>query len=169
MVWDRFVRFFHWSLASGIVLNYWVLEAGDDPHEWLGYGLAALVGARIVWGFRGPANARFCHFVVGPRRVLHSLKHFAEDYREHTGHSPLAGWMILFMFTCVIGLAVTGWMQGLDAFWGDETLEVTHEWMGNALIGAAGLHVAAVLWIQRRYKVPLIQSITGKYIASRSR
>jgi cytochrome b len=159
MVWDRFVRVFHWSLALGIVLNYWVLEAGDDAHEWLGYALAALVAARIFWGFRGPAAARFTTFVVGPRRALHSLRYFAEDYREHTGHSPLAGWMILFMLAAVIGLAVTGWMQGLDAFWGDETLEVAHEWLGNVLIGAAGLHVAAVLWIQRRFNLPLIQSM----------
>ena len=158
---DRFVRVFHWSLALGVVLNYWVLEAGDDAHEWLGYALAALVGARIVWGFRGPANARFADFVVGPRRVLHSLGNFAEDYREHRGHSPLAGWMILFMLASVIGLAVSGWMQGLDAFWGDERLELIHEFLGNGLIGAAGVHVAAVLWIQRRFRLPLLRSMLG--------
>lgn len=161
MIWDRFIRIFHWSLASGIVANYWILEAGEDAHEWLGYGLAALVSARIAWGFIGPPNARFAHFVVGPNRVLHSLRHFADDYREHSGHSPLAGWMVLFMFANVVGLAITGWMQGLDAFWGDETLEITHEWLGNSLIGAAGLHISAVLFIQQRFRVPLLQSITG--------
>lgn len=159
MVWDRFVRVFHWSLALGIGLNYWVLEAGDDPHEWLGYALAALVGARIVWGFRGPQNARFSDFVVGPRRVLYSLRNFAGDYREHRGHSPLAGWMILFMLVNVIALAVTGWMQGLDAFWGDEWLEVLHETLGNSLIGAAAVHVTAVLWIQWRFRLPLLRSM----------
>ena len=28
-VWDRFVRLFHWSLVSCVVLNQFVLEAGE--------------------------------------------------------------------------------------------------------------------------------------------
>ena len=159
MIWDRFVRLFHWSLAFGIALNYWVLEGGDDPHEYLGYALAVLVGARIVWGFTGPPAARFASFVVGPRRVLGSLANFGEDYREHSGHSPLAGWMILFLLTLVLALALTGWMQGLDAFWGVDWVEELHEILGNVLIGAAAVHVAAVLVIQRRYRVPLLRSM----------
>ncbi len=150
MVWDRFVRVFHWSLAAGVPLNYWVLEGGEDPHEWLGYGLAALVAARLVWGFRGPPNARFANFVVGPRRILKSLGEFSAFYGEHRGHSPLAGWMILFLLTSVMLLAVTGWMQGLDAFWGEEWLQNVHEYLGNTLITAAALHIAAVFWIQWR-------------------
>ncbi|TGD72982.1 cytochrome B [Mangrovimicrobium sediminis] len=159
MVWDRFVRVFHWSLVLGIALNYWVLEEGDPPHEWLGYGLGALVLARIAWGFIGPRNARFSDFVAGPRRVLHSLRHFAEEHREHRGHTPPAGWMILTLLTLVLGLVVTGWMQGLDAFWGEEWLEETHEWLANALIGAAAVHVAAVFFIQHRYRLPLLRSM----------
>jgi len=159
VVWDRFVRGFHWSLALGIALNYWFLEGGDDLHEWLGYALAALVVARIAWGFIGPAEARFASFVVGPRRVFHSIRHFSEDYREHSGHSPLAGWMILFLLLLVLGLAVTGWMRDLDAFWGVDWVEDLHELLGNVLIGAAALHVTAVLWIQWRYRVPLLRSM----------
>ncbi len=157
MVWDRFIRLFHWSLAIGVALNYWVLEAGGDLHEWLGYALAGLVLARVVWGFTGPPNARFANFIVGPRRFLLSLGVFSEFYRQHRGHSPLAGWMILFLLTCVLLLAVTGWMQDLDAFWGEEWLETSHEYLGNALITAAAVHVAAVFWIQWRYRVPLVR------------
>jgi cytochrome b len=161
MVWDRFVRVFHWSLAAGIVANYWFLEAGGDAHEWLGYALAVLVLARVVWGFSDSGNARFASFLVGPRRVVHSLRHFADDYREHRGHSPLAGWMILLLLSLVLALAVTGWMQGLDAFWGEEWLQDLHEYLGHALISAAAVHVVAVIWIQWRFRLPLVRSMLG--------
>src|SRR5690606_38835335 len=48
-VWDPFVRVFHWSLVSTVVLNQWVLEEGERPHRWLGYAAAALVLLRVVW------------------------------------------------------------------------------------------------------------------------
>ncbi|MCB1854706.1 MAG: cytochrome b/b6 domain-containing protein [Halieaceae bacterium] len=159
MLWDRFVRLFHWSLALGIALNYWLLEGGEAPHRWLGYALCALVLVRILWGFVGPDNARFRSFVVGPRRVVASLQDFAADYREHSGHSPLAGWMILLLLALVLSLGVTGWMHGLDAFWGEDWVEDLHEILGNALIAAAAVHVLAVLWIQWRYRLPLLRSM----------
>ena len=58
-VWDRFVRLFHWSLVTGIVLNYAVLDDGETLHQWTGYAVLALVGARVVWGFVGSRHARF--------------------------------------------------------------------------------------------------------------
>lgn len=161
MVWDRFVRLFHWTLAVGVVANYWILEGGDDLHEWLGYALAALVGVRIIWGLTGPKEARFSSFIVGPGRVARSLVHFADDYREHTGHSPLAGWMIIMLLALVLGLAMTGWMQDLDAFWGEEWLQDLHEILGDGLIAAASIHVAAVFFIQWRFRVPLLRSMIG--------
>ena len=32
-VWDPFVRLFHWSLVSCVLLNLFVLEEGDPPHR----------------------------------------------------------------------------------------------------------------------------------------
>lgn len=162
MLWDRFIRVFHWTLATGIVLNYWVLEGGDEPHEWLGYGLVALVGARIVWGFVGAANARFRNFVVGPRRIRQSLENFSADYQQHSGHSPLAGWMIVTLLSLVLLVGISGWMQELDAFWGEDWVEELHELAGHALIAAACVHITAVVWIQRRYRLPLIRSMLWK-------
>lgn len=162
MIWDRFIRLFHWSLAAGIALNYWLLEGGDEPHEWLGYALLALVGARIVWGFIGPDNARFKHFVVGPKRVLQSIQNFSADYAQHKGHSPLAGWMILFLLFLVTLVGVSGWMQELDMFWGEDWVETLHEVSGHVLIAAAGVHILAVIIIQRRYRLALIQAMLWK-------
>lgn len=141
-------------------MNHWFLEAGDPPHEWVGYGLLALVTARVVWGFVGPANARFSHFVAGPRRTLASLSNFSEEHQHHTGHTLPAGWMIVLLLTLVVATGITGWMQELDAFWGIEWVQILHEVLANVLIGAAGVHVCAVLWIQWRYRLPLLQSMT---------
>lgn len=159
MLWGRFVRVFHWSFAAGILLNYWLLEGGEEPHEWLGYALIVLVLSRVTWGWVGPSRALFSNFVVSPRRILRSLRNPAYDYRKHEGHSPLGGWMTLFMLALALSVGVSGWMQELDLFWGVGWVQAVHEYSSDTLIGAAAVHVIAVLWIQRRYKLPLVQSM----------
>ncbi len=159
MVWDRFVRTFHWSLVAGIVLNYWFIEDGSDPHEWLGYAVLALVALRLIWGFVGPQPARFSAFVHGPRRVIIGLRDFSKEHRQHAGHTAPAGWMIVLLLTLVVGVGVTGWLQELDAFWGEDWPQDLHEWLSHTLLIAAGIHVSAVFLIQWRYRLPLLQSM----------
>src|SRR3989344_3306220 len=72
-VWDPFVRIFHWSLVSCVVLNQFVLEPGKTAHEWVGYTASALVLARLVWGFVGSRHARFSDFFPTPRRLAKDL------------------------------------------------------------------------------------------------
>ena len=48
MRWDLYIRLFHWSLASGIVANYLLLEEGETLHEWVGYVVCALVVVRLL-------------------------------------------------------------------------------------------------------------------------
>ena len=157
MRWDPFIRVFHWSVVTGVVLDYWFLEGGDEPHEWVGYAVLALVGLRILWGFLGPANARFVSFVTGPGSVAANLKEPAGHHRDHSGHSPAGGWMILLLLVLLIAAGVTGWMQELDRFWGEEWVQDLHEYVSHGLVVAASVHVLAVLWLQLRYKLPLVQ------------
>ena len=62
LIWDAFVRLFHWSVATLFLLDFWVLEAGDPPHEWVGYAIGFLLLGRVLWGFIGSHNARFSSF-----------------------------------------------------------------------------------------------------------
>ena len=62
VIWDAFVRFFHWSVASLFLLNFWVFADDDLLHEWAGYLIMALVTARVVWGVMGSTHARFTDF-----------------------------------------------------------------------------------------------------------
>ncbi|MEZ5449379.1 MAG: hypothetical protein R3E89_10470 [Thiolinea sp.] len=89
-IWDRFVRVFHWSVATLFLLDFWVLEDGDPPHEWAGYAIGVLLILRIIWGFIGPYNARFTSFFPTPARVSHHLRVLQQrqfDHRE--GHNPV--------------------------------------------------------------------------------
>lgn len=48
--WDGVVRLTHWGLAAICIGNLWFNEAGEEWHEWLGYGAIALVALRLFMG-----------------------------------------------------------------------------------------------------------------------
>ena len=168
-VWDLFVRVFHWSLVSCVVLNYAVVEEGKDLHQWLGYAAAALVAARVLWGFVGSRHARFASFFPTPARLRahwvelrHSGRTSATTAPRHLGHNPLGALMMLALMALVLLLGATGWLMGTDAFWGAEWLEELHEALAHALIISAGLHAAAALAMGRLERTNLVAAmVTG--------
>lgn len=162
-VWDPFVRLFHWSLVSCVLLNQFVLEEGESLHELAGYIAAALVGARLVWGFIGSRHARFVNFFPTPARLrAHIQGLLAGQMPHHDGHNPLGALMMLALMALVLALGLTGWMQGLDAFWGEEWLQELHEWLANGLLAAAALHALAAIVMGKLERVGLVQAmITG--------
>lgn len=162
-VWDRFVRVFHWSLVTCIAVDYLWLDDGKEWHQWLGYTAVALVTARIVWGFIGSPHARFADFFPTPTRLRQHFKALASGHvPSHDGHNPLGALMILALLTLVLLLGLTGWMQTLDAFWGDEWLQSLHEVAANALVSLAVLHIGAALVMGRLERTHLIRAmVTG--------
>jgi cytochrome b len=162
-VWDRFVRVFHWTLVGTVLLNQFVLEEGDPPHEWAGYLAAALVLARIVWGFIGSRHARFSDFFPTPSRLRRHLQALRSGHPEHHwGHNPLGALMMFLLMGLVLALGVTGWMQGLDAFWGEEWLQELHETLADALMLSAGLHAASAVVMGRIERTRLVKAmVTG--------
>ena len=108
-VWDLFVRIFHWSLVSCVVLNLWVLEPGETAHEWTGYTASALVLARLLWGFVGSPHARFRDFFPTPRRVVMHLRALRNgEHPVYLGHNPLGALMMLSLMALVLALGLTG-------------------------------------------------------------
>ena len=164
LVWDRFVRLFHWSLVTCVMLNEFVLEAGETAHEWVGYAASAWVAARIVWGFIGSRHARFSDFFPTPTRLVRHLRALLQgQHPEYAGHNPLGALMMLALMALVLALGVTGWMQGTDAWFGEEWLMELHEDLADALLMAAGLHAAAAIVMGRIERVRLVRAmITGK-------
>ena len=162
-VWDLFVRIFHWTLVSCVMVNYFVLDDGESIHEWLGYLASALVVARVVWGFIGSPYARFSNFFPTPRRLQHHVSQLVRGKAEmHWGHNPIGALMMLALMALVLGLGVSGWMQTLDAFWGEAWLQDLHELLGNVLIGLVTLHAIAAIVMGRLERTRLIRAmVTG--------
>jgi cytochrome b len=162
-VWDRFVRFFHWSLVACFGTAWWFTEHIGLLHKGAGYAAAALVLARVVWGFIGSPNARFANFVPGPRGLLHYLGLLLRGREPvHAGHNPAGAVMILFLLVAVTGIAVSGWMMTLDAFWGNEWVETTHTRLVDLTVAAVFVHVLANLYGSRHPGNGLIRAmITG--------
>lgn len=68
VVWDRFVRFFHWALVGLFTVGYFTGGEAEDVHIVNGYALVSLLVLRVLWGLFGPRTARFSHFVRSPSR-----------------------------------------------------------------------------------------------------
>ncbi|PXW99437.1 cytochrome b [Sphaerotilus hippei] len=162
-VWDRFVRVFHWSLVTCVVLNYFVIDDGEAVHQWLGYTASALVAARIVWGFIGSRHARFRDFFPTPARLIRHVRQLlAGEHEVHVGHNPLGALMMLALIAVVLALGLSGFLQTTDRFWGEEWLQELHELLASTLIALAGLHAAAALVMGRLEGVNLVRAmITG--------
>jgi len=110
-VWDSFIRIFHWSLVVAFAVAYFSAEDGSRLHEWAGYLVAVLIGARIVWGFIGSRHARFGDFVRRPSEVLGYARRLLTGRARRTlGHNPLGGIMVLLLLGSLLGTSLTGMM-----------------------------------------------------------
>lgn len=162
-VWDLFVRIFHWSLVTCVVLNQFVLEDGKAAHEWVGYTASALVLARVLWGFVGSRHARFSDFFPTPARLGRHVRAMLQgQHLQYAGHNPLGALMMLTLMALVLALGATGWLQTTDRFFGEDWLMELHEGLAQTLLWAAGLHAAAAIIMGRLERVRLVRAmVTG--------
>ncbi len=167
-VWDPFVRVFHWSLVACVGGTYFVLEGGEAPHNWAGYVAAALVVARVVWGFIGSTHARFESFFPTLERVRDHL-HEMRMRKPSVGHNPFGALMIFALIGLVLALGITGCMQGVDAFFGEVWLMELHELLAHALVACVAMHVAAAVAMSVWERTNLVAAmVTGYKTSSRS-
>lgn len=156
-IWDPAVRAFHWGLATSILVAWLTSDEWKSAHIWMGYVAAALVAFRILWGFIGTSHARFQSFLKSPAAIARYLAAMASGREQrYLGHNPAGGAMIVALLTSVALLGLTGWMQTLDRFWGDEWLEELHELLANGLLVLIAMHVAGVLLASWRHGENLV-------------
>lgn len=163
-VWDRLVRSLHWLLATLVLATFFWLEGGDAAHDWAGYGAVLVVLLRMIWGVVGSHYARFVNFAPTPAR----LRAYLACYRQHgrcamLGHNPVGACMVLTMLVTVVMLAVTGWMMGTEAFWGDPWLDQVHTALAYLLIMCASLHVSMVILLSRLSRINLPKAMVIGY------
>jgi cytochrome b len=163
-VWDPVVRVLHWLVALGCIANLTILEDADDIHEYVGYAVLGAVLVRLIWGVIGSRHARYSDFVPTLpeiRTYLGLLLRGREP--RYLGHNPAGVLMMTFLVAVVIVCAISGWMMGLDRFWGELWVQLVHEWSANLILIGAVLHVAGAIVESYRHRENLILSmITGR-------
>jgi cytochrome b len=163
-VWDPVVRLFHWLVVAGFVANMFVAEEGELVHRWIGYAILILILVRLLWGFIGTTHARFSNFIPTLSQLWEYGKAllFGREPR-YIGHNPAAAVMMIVLVLLLGLCGVTGWMQGLDAFWGVEWVQELHKISANAILALAGVHTIAAVIESLRHRENLVWSmITGR-------
>ena len=162
-VWDPFVRVFHWTVV-GCFFGAYAIERPLDVHETLGWTVAGAVAARAVWGVVGSRHARFTDFVPGPRRFFgYARSLIAGTDRRYLGHNPAGGAMIVALMLMIGAIATTGWMMGLDAYFGEDWVKELHETAVTITLALVALHVGGVIVESLRHRENLVKSmITGR-------
>ena len=158
------MRIYHWALAVGCKAAWLVEPVWRQPHQWLGYGLAAMLAWRLAYGVIGPRDWRFANFVVSPCRALHYARQLVRgDAPLSLGYNPLAAWAIVVMMSLLGGVAISGHLLTLERFWGDEALESMHAGLVDSVWLLVGLHLSGVALARRRSRqwLPLAM-ITGR-------
>lgn len=163
-VWDPVVRLFHWTVVIAVCLNLFILKPGRLYHRYAGYVVIGAVLVRLVWGFIGTRHARFSEFFPTPGRLVPYLKALVRgEEPRHIGHNPAAAVMMLALMVLLLATGVTGWMTTLDAFWGEDWLEMLHEGFANAIMVLALIHAAAAIVESLRHRENLVWSmVTGR-------
>jgi cytochrome b len=163
-VWDPLVRIFHWTVVVGVLANSFVLGAGKAPHRYIGYVVAAALAIRIAWGFVGSVHARYSDFVASPMVVLRHLRAvLALRDRRYIGHNPAGGAMILALIGLLAVTCLTGWMQGLEAFWGVQWVQDAHAICANLVLAMAAVHALAAVAESFAHRENLVLAmITGR-------
>jgi len=163
-VWDPVVRLFHWSLVILFTLNAAFLEEDGTLHEWVGYGVLALVAVRILWGIVGTRHARFSAFPPDPLAAVGHLRDLvAGRHRRHMSHNPLGALMIYNLILTMLAIGVSGYMMTTITFFGYEWVEELHEMFVNWAILSVFLHIGGVIFESLRGRENLVKAmITGR-------
>lgn len=130
VVWDPFIRFFHWALLLLFFVAYLTGDEKGPLHRYLGYTVLLLVIARIWWGFWGTKHALFSDFICSPAKGLNYLKELVTGKPTHyIGHNPAAAWMILLLLTnsviiCLTGYAAHTVKKGMNTIGSGNTISI---------------------------------------------
>ena len=163
-VWDPLVRLFHWSLVGLFTFAFLTGDEWDRPHELAGYGVAALIALRVIWGFVGTRHARFSDFLYHPQTVIGFLKDsLLLRAKRYVGHNPAGGAMVVALLLMLALVTATGIMMTSNTFWGEEWVEELHEFAANGTLALIVLHVVGVIVASLEHGENLARAmITGR-------
>jgi cytochrome b len=176
LVWDLFVRLFHWSLAGAFSVAYVTEDEWEGLHVNAGYLIGILIMLRLLWGFIGPRYARFSNFLRSPSAVRAYVRDAARlRAPRYIGHNPAGGSMVVALLislavTVTSGIALYGttdFAGPLAGVWRGElaadVLEGIHEVGAHLTLLLVALHLGGVLFSSLEHGENLVTSmITGR-------
>jgi cytochrome b len=163
-------------VAAAFLVAYITEDNLEALHINAGYAIGALLLLRLIWGFVGPAHARFSDFVRTPRAVAAYVADVVRmRARRYIGHNPAGGMMVLALMvsmalTVASGLALYGATDFAGPLAGvvrgeraAHVLEEIHEAGANLTLLLVVLHLGGVLFTSLEQRENLIKSmITGR-------
>ena len=159
VVWDPFVRVFHWVLLGSFIAAWVTADEWAGLHERIGYFMLALIGLRLIWGLIGTRHARFFYFVTSPRRTLAYVGCLLRGRAEHfIGHNPVGGWMVIALLISLLVVSVSGIEAARGEVW-----EELHEAAANLSLLLVVVHVGGVLVSSALHHENLVKAmLTGR-------
>lgn len=186
-VYDAWLRILHARIGLTVlflVATAWTAEAFEQRpeeatvwriHATAGFGLIVGLVARLVWGLVGPASARWTDLVRW-RDWLAMLRDRSFGGVTRFGHHPLASAAYVALYGVLAMMGMTGIglaaiehdlgplaTQLYDSVWLEGFLEGPHEVGALAVVGFVVLHLAAIVWHERRDGVPIAQAMISGY------
>lgn len=153
LLWGRKVRILHWLLALVVLANLFIFEEGDDTHRWIGYFALFCVVVRFWIGATSTDHSGFRRF---PLRVQDFTRFFRQLFSSKAvsfeGHNPVASLNYFVIWFCVLALALTGWMMGLDRYFGEEWLEDLHSRISLVLEAMIVMHLIGMIYDSFKYR-----------------
>lgn len=178
-IWDPVTRLWHWVLMLAVAIGWsfgkFMSFDNIQWHFYLGYLVLGLMLFRFLWGFIGPAPARFRALVPTPSGLLAYLRHIGRrDPSGTPGHNPLGSISVILMLIAITAQAATGLFIVSDDFFESGPLasyvsEATtnrltwwHHLNADFILVLVILHVSAILFYLVWKKENLIKPmITG--------
>lgn len=192
VVWDLFVRIFHWALVILVGLAFLTGDDNNQVHAYAGYAVLLLITLRLVWGLIGSQHARFANFITAPGVAIEYLKGMLRGRPGYyLGHNPAAAWMVVVLLLALLLVNATGYLAqptkisgyATAAFAlitpamadddndhrgeksGSEFWEDLHEVGAGLLLTLIGLHVVGALVSSLLHRENLVKSmVTGRKI-----
>lgn len=165
-VWGKLVRCTHWLVASAVVFNFFS-ETGW-VHRYVGYFAAILVLLRLLYGL--PLFSRWLKPNTTALFYVPKLKDIAHHVSgilsgsgfQGDGHNPLGQLAAYLMWLLILLLAMTGFLAGTDAFFGEDWPVTFHIGVSYALQAVVLIHLFGVMLMSYLQKQNLLISmITG--------
>ena len=82
---------------------------------------------------------------------------------RYLGYNPAGGAMIVALLVALASVGGTGYMMGMNAYFGVEWVEDTHKLLVNVLLALVALHLRGVVLSSPRHRENLVASmVTGQ-------